>query len=161
MPSKVVDALATGGRVEVELHGVIWPALSSSAPAAAASPPPARNRRGAPKQNTISVKVKNLAAIGEPSTFRSRPPPAELARWYPTAGWAVVRLLGPTGFGLPEHLAELVAGLLDIEVVDGGAVWVADCSSDRGDYPLEAVPANRPRAEMFAHVAAVDCGSWC
>ena len=53
------------------------------------------------------------------------------------------------------------AGLLDIEVVDGGAVWVADCSSDSGAYPLEAVPANRPRAEMFAHVAAVDCGSWC
>jgi len=54
----------------------------------------------------------------------------------------VVLVLGERGWGLPDNVAKHVTKFLLIDRVSMDKVAVSGCSSDRGDFPLEAVLNN-------------------
>eukprot|EP00933_Yihiella_yeosuensis_P030038 TRINITY_DN23710_c0_g1_i1.p1 TRINITY_DN23710_c0_g1~~TRINITY_DN23710_c0_g1_i1.p1 ORF type:complete len:381 (-),score=80.65 TRINITY_DN23710_c0_g1_i1:315-1457(-) len=54
-------------------------------------------------------------------------------------GWALLRLLGESGWGLNDFVAQQVLGQLYVPEVSPEELKVSGCSSDRGDYPLDVV----------------------
>lgn len=111
---RVVSA-GSSDRLGVALHKVIWP----DAPTRGSTPKP------------LALKPENLRFL--------RMPGAVVPVLGSLPSYAVTRLLGESGWGLPENVALQVAELLQIEKVKSQEVSVVGCSSTRGDFPLSVV----------------------
>lgn len=115
---RVVTPLGNAGHVGVALHGAVV----------------ANAERD---DEPIALSVENLRALRLPGT------PAEPSQLGTVHKWALDRLLGEAGWGLPEAVAEQVCSYLRVHWVHAQDVTVSGCSSTRGDFPLQAVLGER------------------
>ena len=118
---RVIAPLNEKGRLSVRMHGAVWPATGDG--------------HESDSVTRLSVKPENLRPVRSPVEWPTVPP----LHVGCAPEWALVRLLGPAGWGLPEHIAQSVTEHLHIARVHAAQVQISSCSSDRGDFPLAEV----------------------
>merc|ERR1712048_421158 len=85
----------------------------------------------------IAVNVENVRVMSLPGK------PTEPSQLGTIHKWAIDRLLGESGWGLPQAVAEQIYSHLSVEWIREQDVIVSGCSSTRGDFPLQAVLGER------------------
>jgi len=111
------------GRIGIALHGAVWPSGSEDEVR--------RRSRAGSRYDPIALKPENLRHC--PLPVGGEPAPSVLGS---VPGFAIMRLLGESGWGLQDTIAEHIAELLRIRRVDEAEIAVVGCSSWRGDYPI-------------------------
>lgn len=129
---RVTAAPNERGRLAVRLHGhTVWGPHAGGGRAGHGS------GGGGPGQGGLSVKPENVRPVRVPAGWAAAPHPLHAGC---APEWALARLLGASGWGLPDQLAQSVAERLRAPPrVRAEEVRVSACSSDRGDFPLSEV----------------------
>jgi hypothetical protein len=129
---RVTAAPNERGRLAVRLHGhTVWGPHAGGGRAGHGS------GGGGPGQGGLSVKPENVRPVRVPAEWAAAPHPLHAGC---APEWALARLLGASGWGLPDQLAQSVAERLRAPPrVRAEEVRVSACSSDRGDFPLSEV----------------------
>lgn len=121
---RVVAAQNKQGRIGVALHGTVWKDADSG---------PSRRR---PSQKLdpdhVALKPENLRSIDVAAPMQT-----SIVGTIPQ--WAVLRLLGDHGLGLPGSVVDGIVECLLIQRVVAADVSVAGCSTTRSDFELDAV----------------------
>lgn len=117
---RVAIALGENGRIGILLHGVVCGHSGKM-----------RQFTDVAESNAIMFKPHNLRRIKLPEST-----PLSSIGCLPAK--AILRMLGEDGWGLPNNVAEQVAGCLRIHCVIPAEIGVTGCSSIRGDFPLGA-----------------------
>eukprot|EP00439_Symbiodinium_sp_Y106_P054885 s2510_g7.t1 len=133
---RVVTLPTANGRVGVSLHGAVWEEPEK----AAATHRPRR------KYDPFSLDPQNLRRVMPPSTGRM----CILDSMGPTG---IKRLLGESGWGLPDNVVELVVSQLEIRSVQSDEVRVTNCSSGRHDFDISVVLNEREDEWRISFVA--------
>jgi len=139
---RVVTAPTQQGRIGVELHGIVW------------SSPAQGRRRNRAVYDPVSLKPENLRSI-------SLKTPKEISVLGSIPQWAILRLLGDSGRGLPLNVVESIAECLLIHRLEKGDISVAGCSTTRGDYELDAVLDGRDDTWWISGAGSCQQGIGC
>lgn len=116
---QVVTLPAANGRIGVSLHGAVWE----------------DPEKPVSQYDPFSLDPQNLRRVMPPSTERTGRM-CVLDSMGPTG---IKRLLGESGWGLPDNVVELVVSQLQILSVQSDEVRVTNCSSGRDDFDISVV----------------------
>lgn len=123
---RVISDMCKKGRIGVSLHQCIWPNEREGDDSNADT----HFRRSKNISQAISFKPENLQLVqcpmaGAALSLLDCPPQNCITRW-----------LGESCWGLPDNVAESIAGYLRIENVMANEISVSGCSSHRGDFSI-------------------------
>jgi len=138
----VITAPSQEGRVGVSLHSTVW---SNERPG---------RRRNRAVCDPVSLKPENLRRI-----TLSTPVQTSVLGCVPQ--WAIHRLLGDTGLGMPWNVAQNVAECLLIHRVQESDIAVTGCSTSRRDFELDAVLDGREDTWWISGAATCRRGIGC
>lgn len=112
---RIEELTESNGRAGVRLHNAIW-----------------KDQESKEESPMLAVKPENLRRV-------SLPTDAPLPVLDSIGRRSISRLLGDTGWGLPDNVVAGIASWLQICRVHLSDVTVTGCSSSRGDFPISAV----------------------
>lgn len=112
---RIEELTKSNGRAGVRLHNAIW-----------------KDQESKEESPMLAVKPENLRRV-------SLPTDAPLPVLDSIGRRSISRLLGDTGWGLPDNVVAGIASWLQICRVHLSDVTVTGCSSSRGDFPISAV----------------------
>jgi len=131
------------GRVSVALHGAIWPDLAGDSAAEASCGEHQQKRRLRPLKKAlhepIALKTEKLRRIHWPLPSSC----GDMTLLDSVSMTMGMRLLGESGWGLPENVAEQAMSHLRIRSVASSDISVSGYSSKRNDFPISAVLNSR------------------
>jgi len=129
------------GTVGVSVHGVLWP-----------------EARVRSRQHMLKVPLSEVLPIHrlpEAGVGGSRPVMIEGGRFDTLF---VVALMGARGWGLQDGIAEAVAAYLTFCPIGDCDVSISDCSSTRGDFPLEEALTSDGRTWWISEAGSMSRG---
>jgi len=119
---RVTVVSSNSERVGVRLHGALWQDSKVESESSKA---------------ILGIKKENLRLV-------PRPAPGTLLPVLDSINQRTVsRLMGESGWGLPENVVAAIATWLELRSVQPSDITVTSCSSGRGDYPISAVLNDR------------------